>query len=131
MGSRRVAGLFDGSRAEPGREDRRRLTRERGTLLKERIQHTNRTKCLASFWAAEGLRTGDGRENGAREADVLSKVGRGRIARFGCPRCGGDEIRPWGKAGGKPRYCCMSCRKTFNPAYRDAVGRLASSGSLA
>ena len=29
-------------------EDRRRLTRERGTLLKERIQHTNRIKGLLS-----------------------------------------------------------------------------------
>jgi transposase-like protein len=22
---------------------------------------------------------------------------------------------PWGKAGGKPRYRCQNCRKTFNP----------------
>ena len=29
-------------------EDRRRLTRERGTLLKERIQHTNRVRGLLS-----------------------------------------------------------------------------------
>lgn len=28
----------------PEAEDRRRLTRERGTLLKERIQHTNRIR---------------------------------------------------------------------------------------
>jgi transposase-like protein len=68
----------------------------------------------------EGLRTGDGRENGAREEDLLSKVGRGRIARFGCPRCGGDEIRP----GGKPRYRCMSCRKTFNPLTRTPLAGL-------
>ena len=54
-------------------------------------------------------------DNAAPEEDLLSKVGRGRIARFGCPHCGGDEIRPWGKAGGKPRYRCTSCRKTFNP----------------
>ena len=45
----------------------------------------------------------------------MSKVGRGRIARFGCPHCGGDDVRPWGKAGGKPRYRCACCRKTFNP----------------
>ena len=62
------------------------------------------------------------------EEDLLSKVGRNRIARFGCPHCGHDGVRPWGKACGKPRYRCMSCRKTFNP---DAVGRLASPGSLA
>ena len=60
----------------PEDEDRRRLTRERGTLLKERIQHTNRVKGLLSgqgirdynplrrdrFERLEALRTGDGRE---------------------------------------------------------------------
>ena len=46
----------------------------------------------------------------APEEDLLSKVGRGRIARFGCPHCGRDDVRPWGKAGGKPRYRCTSCR---------------------
>lgn len=51
----------------------------------------------------------------AADEDLLSKVGRGRIASFGCPHCGGDVVRPWGKAGGKPRYRCTSCRKTFNP----------------
>ena len=75
MGSRRAAGLFHGS-AKPEEEDRRRLTRERGTLLKERIQHTNRVKGLLSgqgirdynplrrdrFERLEALRTGDGRE---------------------------------------------------------------------
>ena len=49
------------------------------------------------------------------EEDLLSKVGRGRIAHFRCPHCGHDDVRPWGKACGKPRYRCMSCRKTFNP----------------
>ena len=46
---------------------------------------------------------------------LLSKVGQGRIASFGCPHCGRDDVRPWGKAGGKPRYRCANCRKTFNP----------------
>ena len=60
----------------PEDEDRRRLTRERGTLLKERIQHTNRIRGLLSgqgvrdynplrrdrFERLEALRTGDGRE---------------------------------------------------------------------
>jgi transposase-like protein len=46
---------------------------------------------------------------------VLSKVGRGRIASFGCPHCGGGEVCRWGKASGKPRYRCGGCRKTFNP----------------
>jgi transposase len=59
----------------PEAEDRRRLTRERGTLIKERVQHTNRIRgllcgqgiadydplrpdCLAQL---EALTTGDGR----------------------------------------------------------------------
>src|SRR5271167_3281772 len=46
---------------------------------------------------------------------LLSQIGQGRLASFGCPHCGGDDIRPWGKAGGKPRYRCVNCRKTFNP----------------
>ena len=54
-------------------------------------------------------------DDAAPEEDVLSKVGRSWIARFGCPHCGGDDVRPWGKACGKPRYRCASCRKTFNP----------------
>jgi transposase-like protein len=47
--------------------------------------------------------------------NLMSKVGRVRIAQFGCPHCDADDIRPWGKAGGKPRYRCQNCRKTFNP----------------
>src|SRR5260221_2274849 len=46
---------------------------------------------------------------------LLAKIGQGRIASVGCPHCGEDEVRPWGKAGGKPRYRCTGCRKTFNP----------------
>jgi transposase-like protein len=45
----------------------------------------------------------------------LGKLGRDRIASFGCPHCSSAEVRRWGRAGGKPRYRCASCRKTFNP----------------
>ncbi len=59
----------------PEEEDRRRLTRERGTLLKERIRHTNRIKGLLAgqgvtdydplrkdrLTRLDALRTGDGR----------------------------------------------------------------------
>jgi hypothetical protein len=45
-GERRVCSMVCAPSAED--EDRRRLTRERGTLLKERIQHTNRIKGLLS-----------------------------------------------------------------------------------
>ena len=51
----------------------------------------------------------------APDEGLLSKIGRDRIASFGCPHCGRDDVRPWGKAGGKPRYRCANCRKTFNP----------------
>ena len=73
-GERRVCSMVRAP--SPEDEDRRRLTRERGTLLKERIQHTNRVKGLLSgqgirdynplrrdrFERLEALRTGDGRE---------------------------------------------------------------------
>ena len=65
------------------------------------------------------------------EEDLLSKVGRGRIARFGCPHCGRDDVRPWGKAGGKPSVPLHELPEDIQPADRDAVGRLASPGSLA
>ena len=53
--------------------------------------------------------------DGTAGQHLLSKIGHSRIAGSGCPHCGGDQIRPWGTAGGKPRYRCASCRKTFNP----------------
>lgn len=73
-GERRVCSMV--RPPSPAEEDRRRLTRERGTLLKERIQHTNRIKGLLGgqgvrdynplrrdrFERLEALRTGDGRE---------------------------------------------------------------------
>ena len=73
-GERRVCSMVRAP--SPEDEDRRRLTRERGTLLKERIQHTNRVKGLLSGQGVrdynplrcdrverlEALRTGDGRE---------------------------------------------------------------------
>lgn len=73
-GERRVCSMVRAP--SPEEEDRRRLTRERGTLVKERIQHTNRVRGLLSgqgvrgydplrrdrFERLEALRTGDGRE---------------------------------------------------------------------
>ena len=92
-GERRVCSMVRAP--SPEEEDRRRLTRERGRLLKERIQHTNRVKGLLSsqgvlgynplrrdrFERLEALRTGDGRElppmlkaEIARELDRLEVV---------------------------------------------------------
>ena len=45
-GERRVCSMV--CAPSPEDEDHRRLTRERGTLLKERIQHTNRIRGLLS-----------------------------------------------------------------------------------
>ena len=73
-GERRVCSIVRAP--SPEDEDRRRLTRERGTLLKERIQHTNRIQGLLGgqgvrdynplrrdrFERLEELRTGDDRE---------------------------------------------------------------------
>ena len=73
-GERRVCSMV--CAPSPEEEDRRRLTRERGALLKERIRHTNRIKGLLSgqgirdynplrrdrLERLEALRTGDGRE---------------------------------------------------------------------
>ena len=73
-GERRVCSMVRAP--SPEEEDRRRLTRERGALLKERIQHTNRIRGLLSgqgvrdydplrrdrFERLEALQTGDGRE---------------------------------------------------------------------
>ena len=73
-GERRVCSMVRAPSLEE--EDRRRLTRERGTLLKERIQHTNRVKGLLMGQGIqdhnplrrdrverlEALRTGDGHE---------------------------------------------------------------------
>lgn len=52
---------------------------------------------------------------GAGGQSLLAQIGQARLADFGCPHCGGDAVRPWGKASGKPRYRCVACRKTFNP----------------
>ena len=47
--------------------------------------------------------------------DLMARIGQGRLASVGCPHCDSDDIRRWGAAGGKPRYRCAACRKTFNP----------------
>jgi transposase-like protein len=51
----------------------------------------------------------------AVDESLLGKLGRDRIESFGCPHCSSAEVRRWGRAGGKPRYRCATCRKTFNP----------------
>jgi transposase len=71
----------------PGEEDRRRVSRERRTLIKERIEHANRIKGLLASQGISGcepmrrsfrdrlesLRTGDGRPLGLR---LKAEIGR-------------------------------------------------------
>jgi transposase-like protein len=54
-------------------------------------------------------------ECAAPEESLSARIGRVRNENFGCPHCGERDIRAWGRAGGKPRYRCAACRKTFNP----------------
>lgn len=49
------------------------------------------------------------------DESLLGKLGGDRIERFGCPHCSSAEVQRWGRASGKPRYRCVTCRKTFNP----------------
>ena len=75
-GERRVCSMVQAPSREE--EDRRRLTRERGTLLKERIQHTNRIK---------GLLSGQG----IQDYDLLDKD---RLARLDTLRTGDGHPLP-------------------------------------
>jgi transposase-like protein len=56
--------------------------------------------------------------------DFVGEIGRKRILRSGCPHCGTNEVRPWGKASGVPRYRCKVCRKTFNAFTATSVAGL-------
>ncbi len=75
----------------PEEEDRRRVSRERRTLIKERIEHVNRIKGLLASQGifgcepmrkdfrdrVEGLRTGDGRPLGSLlKAEILRELDR-------------------------------------------------------
>src|SRR5665213_1145998 len=51
----------------------------------------------------------------AAKPNLMTRIGQSRLASIGCPHSDSDDIRPWGTAGGKPRYRCAACRKTFNP----------------
>ena len=106
-----------------------------GVLLLTRPQRGQAFKALALAEAGDALGCSDYAINGSASAEAStaatsllaattaaapdetlpSRIGRERIASFGCPHCGCDDVRPWGRASGKPRYRCTACRKTFNP----------------
>src|SRR5215218_6104795 len=73
----------------PAEDDRRRISRERRTLVKERLEHVNRIKGLLASQGIfepmhkdfrnrfEGLRTGDGRPLGLwLKAEILRELDR-------------------------------------------------------
>ena len=41
-----------------------------------------------------------------------------------CPHCCSSQFKKWGKAGAIQRYCCNSCRKTFNNKTKTPLARL-------
>ena len=53
--------------------------------------------------------------SGAPTDDLSAKVGQDRIATFGCPHRGGEQVHRWDHDSGRPRYRCTHCQKTFNP----------------
>lgn len=66
----------------------------------------------------------DGPADTTQDDSLLARVEQGRMACDQCPYCAGDDIQRWGKAGGKPRYRCKSCRKTFNALTGTPLARL-------
>ena len=77
-GERRVCSMVRSP--SPEEEDRRRLTRERGTLLKERIQHTNRVRaCSAAKASGITIRFGAIVSNDSRRCEPATAVS--------CRRC--------------------------------------------
>ena len=62
-------------------------------------------------------------DDAAPEEDLMSKVGRGWIARFGCPHCGRDDVRPW-QGWRQASVPLHELPEDIQPADRDAVGRL-------
>ena len=44
-----------------------------------------------------------------------------------CPRCGATEVIRNGSKGGKPRWVCLVCRRSFGPTYGTAMYRLRAS----
>jgi transposase len=71
-GERRVCSMVRAP--SPEEEDRRRLTRERGTLVKERIQHTNRIVCSAAKASGITARFGEIVLNGSRRCEPATAV---------------------------------------------------------
>jgi len=105
---------------------------EKWLLMISRLDGSQRSRALRALALAEACDAADGgisHDAAARDGatprttppcaavddSLLSKLGRDRIESFGCPHCSSAEVRRWGRAGGKPRYRCATCRKTFNP----------------
>jgi len=51
---------------------------------------------------------------GPTDAAALTAATLTRIDRTGCPHCGSQKLRGWGRVSGLPRYFCTGCRRSFN-----------------
>ncbi len=55
-----------------------------------------------------------GTVNAAIGQDLLSQIGQGRLASFGCPHCGGDDIRRWARPAASPGIAaCAAARHSI------------------
>jgi transposase-like protein len=41
-----------------------------------------------------------------------------------CPGCGSEDVFKNGSKGGRPRYVCSGCRRSFGPTYGTPMYRL-------
>ena len=64
------------------------------------------------------------------EPELLSKVGRDRIAGLGCPHCGDFAIGAWGLQNGMPTVSLQGLPKDVHSVDGDALVRIGFQGSL-
>jgi transposase-like protein len=79
------------------------------------LNKRQRARALLELSANEDADLGKKTAAVAPVGGFSSRPKQSKIASLSCPRCGGDDIRRWGRANGKPRRRCMTCGKTFNP----------------
>ncbi len=79
------------------------------------LDKRQRVRALRELGTTEDAELAEKTAAVARAKSLSSKPRRSKTASLSCPHCGGDDIRRWGRANGKPRHRCLGCGKTFNP----------------
>ena len=79
------------------------------------LDKRQRARALRELWATEDADLAEKTAAVVPVKGLSSKPLQSKTASLSCPHCGGDDIRRWGRANGKPRHRCLSCGKTFNP----------------